>query len=127
MITLDEAKHHLRIDTDADDPWLSLYIKAIEQAILLWLGESWRAYLPMLDNNGSPVIDSNGDPVALCDSDGEPLVQPVVKIAALVELANQYRFREGDDGSNRMPTAQGYVLGRGATDLLIPLRRPRVL
>lgn len=127
MITLAEAKHHLRIDGTADDPWLEIFIPAITQAILLWLGDDWRAYMPLRDSNGDIIYDNDGIPLFEFDTNGEPILQPVVRIASLVELASQYRFREGEDGNNRMPAELGYVLGRGATDLLISLRKPRVV
>ena len=69
----------------------------------------------------------------ILDSDGEPVVKPVVRAACLLELASQYRFREGE-GNNDTAYAgrsfdgrgHGYVLNKASTALLAPLRRPTV-
>lgn len=122
MVTIDEAKHHLRIDGDDEDQWLEMWILAVEGAILSWLKDSWRAYVQAVDSDGQPVTDSNGDPVPAVDSSGEPVGLPLVKAAALLELAQHYRFRDGKD-AGAMPAGAGYTLGMGATSLLNGLRR----
>ncbi|EWS58105.1 hypothetical protein Y694_03989 [Methylibium sp. T29-B] len=43
LVTLDEARNHIRTDSDADDAWLNTWIPAISQAVLAWLKEDWRA------------------------------------------------------------------------------------
>lgn len=39
IVTLDEVKHHLRYDDDANDSILSLYIKAADRAINRYITE----------------------------------------------------------------------------------------
>lgn len=119
LVTLEEARQHLRIDGDADDSWLEVWIPAVSQAVLLWLKDEVRAYQPEVDSNGDAVVDSSGDP--------ELVVKPIVQSAVLVELASQYRFREGE-GATQIPAhwGHGYVLGVGATSLLAGLRRSTV-
>ena len=120
LVTLEEARGHLRVDTLADDPWLQTWIPAVSQAALAWLKEDWRAYEP------SGVEDSNGDPIPLEDSNG-PVVKPMVKAAVLVELAQQYRFRDGSGAAVVSPHwGHGHTLGAGATALLTPLRKGTV-
>lgn len=123
LVTADEARDHLRIDNDADDSWLSVWIPAISQAVMTWLKDEWRVYESVLDSNGDPIVDSNGDHFPEESSNGY-VVRPVVKAAVLVELAQQYRFR---DGSGAAPVAShwghGYTLGMGATSLLSALRK----
>lgn len=119
LVTIEEARHHLRIDGEDDDAWLEMMIPAVSQAVLLWLKDESRAYQPEIDSNGDVVVDSNGD---------ESLVaRPVVRMAVLIELASQYRFREGE-GVAQVPShwGHGYTLSVGATALLTPLRRSTV-
>lgn len=122
LVTAAEAKIHLRLDTGtADDTWLAIFIPAISEAVLGWLKDSWRAYVPEEDSNGI-VTDSNGDPIP-----AEPLVARwSVKAAVLLELANVYRNREGE-GTDNVVSADagyGYVLNKASTALLTPLRKP---
>lgn len=128
LVTLEEACDHIRIDSEADDPWLSVMIPAISQAVLLWLKEPWRAYELEIDSDGLPILDSDGDRIPVIDSDGLPVVRPVVKAAVLVELGQQYRFRDGS-GAAAVPShwGHGYVLGAGATSLLSSLRKSTVV
>lgn len=127
LVTIEQARIHIRTDSDADDAWLSMMIPAISGAVLSWLKQDWRAYLLMLDSNGDALFDSNGDAFPVEDSNG-PVVKPLVQAAVLVELAQQYRFRDGSDAA-AVPShwGHGYVLGAGATSLLVALRRSTVV
>lgn len=122
LVTLQEAKDHLLVDTSAGDSWLTMAIEGVSDAVLRWLKEDWRAYILLEDSNGI-VLDSSGDPYPLEDSNG-PIVKPVVKMATLVELAVQYRFRDGKDAP-AVPShwGYGYTLSAGPTSLLTPLRK----
>ena len=130
IITLAEAQHHLRLivfgGESPDDPWLNIWIPIIEQEIRAWLKDEWRLYLPEVDSEGEIVRDSNGIPIPQYDSNG-PVINPIVKGAALVELGAQFRFREAD-GAPQVPAhwGHGYAMGIGATALLAPLRRSTV-
>lgn len=103
LVSIDEAKQHLRIDGNDDNTWLTLWIDLVSDAVLSWLKDPGLAF----------VEDSSGSPVPV----------PVVKAAVLVELAQQYRFRDGKDAASLPP---GYILGAGATNLLSGIRRPTV-
>lgn len=133
LVTLAEARAHLRLDdpdTDGgpDDLWLQTFIPAVSEAVLGWLKDSWRAYQPELDTDGEPVLDTNGDPIPALDTDGEFTPKWSVKAAVLVELASQFRFREGEGKDNVVPSADGhgYTLNKVSTALLTPLRKPTV-
>lgn len=126
LVTLQEAKNHLLVDTSAGDAWIEMAIEGVSDAVLRWLKNDWRAYVLLEDSNGNVIVDSNGDPFPLEDSNG-PIVKPVVKMATLVELAVQYRFRDGD-GTPAVPShwGHGYVLSAGPTSLLAALRKSTV-
>lgn len=130
LVTMVDAYEHLRIDYDsngsADDRWLSMAIPAVSQAVLLWLKDSWRAYVRVVDTSGLPITDSNGDPILALDTNGDPIVLPVVKLAVLAELESQYRFRggEGRDNVVSADAGYGYVLNKASTAILTSIRRP---
>lgn len=129
LVTLAEAQNHLRLDTGtADDAWLSVFIPAISEAVLNWLKDEWRAYVPELDSAGEPILDTDGDPIPEVDSDGEFTPKWSVKAAVLLELGNAYRNREGEGKDNVVtPDAGwGYVLNKASTAILQPLRKTTV-
>lgn len=122
LVTIEAARLHLRSEA-ADDAWLAIFIPAISEAVLSWLKDEWRAYVPEEDSGGV-VEDSNGDPIPAI-----PLVaRPVVQAAVLLELGNVYRNREGEGKDNVVtPDAGwGYVLNKASTSLLAPLRKSTV-
>lgn len=131
LVTTAEARIHLRTDT-ADDTWLAIFIPAISDAVLRWLKEDWRAYVPEFDADGNPVVDSAGDEVPAVDSAGDYTVKPAVKAAVLIELAWQFRFREGPGEHEHTATGDlysgryGYILSRGATALLHSVRKSTI-
>lgn len=127
LVTIEQARAHIRIDTVADDPWLEVMIPAVSDAVMSWLKDYWRAYVLAVDSAGAVVKDSAGDPIVFFDSSGDPIVLPRVRAAVLVELAQQYRFRDGSDAA-AVPShwGHGYVLGAGATSLLASSRKSTV-
>lgn len=122
LISLEKARQHLRVDSLADDPWIQTWIPAISGAVLSWLKQDWRAYVQ------SGEFDSNGDPIPEQDSNGDMIVDPMVEAAVLVELAQQYRFRDGSGAAAVPPHwGHGHILGAGATSLLSGLRKATVV
>lgn len=107
LVSLAEAKDHLYIDGNDHDAWLAMMIEAVGDAVSLWVKDDSRLYV---------------DPEAM------PLVaRPAVKAAILTELASKFRFREGEgDNAVESHEGHGYVLSRGATAYLVPLRKPTV-
>lgn len=132
LVTIKDAREHLRLDYDEsggpDDPWLDVMIPAISQAVALWLKDEWRLYVSERDSGGEIVTDDNGNPVPAEDDEGDPIVQPVVRAAVLIELDSAYQFRSGEGRDNVVTTdaGYGYVLNKASTSLLAPLRRPTV-
>lgn len=138
LVTIDDARQQLRLDEGdscggADDAWLALAIPGVSEAVRTWLKDDWRLYLPERDSAGAVITDTDGDPIPAEDSNGNPITHPTVRMAVLLELASQFRFREGE-GDNDMAQSgrsidgrgYGYVLSRGATALLSGLRKPTV-
>ncbi|WP_313243763.1 hypothetical protein [Stenotrophomonas rhizophila] len=127
FVTPADARDQLRIDSDADDRWLALWIPAVSASVAAWLKQEWRLYVLQRDSSGVVVTDSSGTPLPVLDSDDLPIVQPAVIAATLLELASQYRYREGES-DNVVPSdaGHGYVLSRAATAQLAPLRRTTV-
>ncbi len=129
LVTIDEVAAQLRVDNA--DPWLPIWIPIVSQAVASWLKDSWRLYMPELDADGKVVVDSSGFPIPAEDSSGL-ILNPAVRGAVLVELASQYRFREGasdraaSDNSVPADAGYGYVLSKGATALLAPIRKTTV-
>lgn len=121
LVTADEAAAQLRLDDDAADDWLEIWIPAVSEAVRSWLKDDWRLYVPERDSDGEIVLDSDDEPVPTDE------VHPTVKGAVLLELASQMRYREGE-GENRMQAHEGhgYTLSRGATAMLSSLRKPTV-
>lgn len=127
LVSVDEARLHLRVDSYADDLWIDIFITAISSAVMSWLKDDWRCYETIEDSNGDKIEDSNGDQTPATDANGDLIVQPIVKAAVLVELGQQYRFRDGSGAAQVMPHwGHGYVLGAGATSLLVALRKGTV-
>ena len=126
LVTIQEARAHLRLDDfdsagGPDDPWLAVWISACSEAVLTWLKDPWRAFVPLLDTSGDPILDSSGDP------EPSDVVRFQVKAAVMIELASQFRFREGE-GDNAVPSHEGhgYTLTKGATAILNGLRRSTI-
>lgn len=114
LVTLQQARDHLRSDTDADDTDLELKIEAASSLVVDYLKEYADSFL---DSAGDVFVDSAGDPVG---------VPRKVQSATLVMIGYLYRER---DGSNEfaVPAQWGYgFLPLGVTALLYNLRRPTV-
>jgi hypothetical protein len=131
LVTKAEARAQLRLDDvgsagGPDDVWLDVFIPSVSEAVRSWLKVDERLYLPQRDSAGDIMRDSAGDPIPQEDSNG-PIVNPSVRAAVLIELASQFRFREGE-GENVVPAdaGHGYVLSKGATALLAGLRKSTV-
>jgi hypothetical protein len=124
LVTAEEVRFQCRIDPpdsnyeDPNEAWINLWITVVSQSVASWLKDEWRIFLPLLDSNDEIIRDSNDNPI---QSD---VVNPIVRGAVLVEIASQFRFREGE-GDNRVESHEGhgYVLSKTATAMLAPLRK----
>lgn len=100
LVTIEEARLHLRSDTDDDDPDLTLKIHAASGAVINYLKK------PAFIDEAGAVIDG--------------AVPFEVKAATLLMLGYLYKDRDNDEGNEYQ---QGY-LPRPVTALLFPLRDP---
>ena len=57
LVTLDQAKLHLRVDHDEDDDSIDAFIYAASQAVLNYLGD---AQYDFVDTSGELIEDSSG-------------------------------------------------------------------
>lgn len=127
FVTPESAREQLRIDSGADDSWLAIWIPAVSASIAAWLKQEWRLYMLQRDAAGELIRDTAGLPMPVMGDDGEPVLHPSVVAATLLELASQYRYREGEGDNTVLADAgHGYVLSRAATAQLAPLRRTTV-
>lgn len=117
LVTLQQARDHLRADTDADDADLTLKIQTASAAVIDYVGD-----LVPRDSQGDPFLDSQGDIVGVKE---RALTR--MKLATLVAVAYFYRERDGSQ-EFAVPTqwGYGYALPQGATALLYTLRKPTV-
>jgi hypothetical protein len=128
LVSLAEAREHLRIDDSYEDSWLADWIPVVSHAVRRWVKDESRLYQVEVDSDGEPVLDSDGEPVHVLDAEGNPVPWPIVRGAVKIELASQYRYREGEGKDNVVPSdaGHGYVLNKASTALLSTLRRPTV-
>lgn len=127
FVTKQQAREQIRLDDGADEGWLDTFIPAVSQQVANWLKDSWRVYQLQRDASGALILDANGVPMPVLDDDSNPVLDPSVVAATLIELANQYRFREGE-GDTYVPSdaGWGYTLCRASVAILTPLRKPTV-
>lgn len=134
FVTKQQAIASLRLDAHGaaapggpDDFWMTLWIPIVSAAVQSWLKDPWRPFEVERDQDGDVILDSNEDPIMILDSNLEPIPRREVVGATLLELASQYKYREGE-GDNVVPSdaGYGYVLSKGATALLTPLRKSTV-
>lgn len=99
LVTLEEAREHLRVDSDDDAASIELQIKAVSLSIISLLG----AAATFLDEDGNVVYDSAGNPVGVPEN---------VKLATLVVLAMLYdgTYDELKLASDGLPVAASSLL-----------------
>lgn len=104
LVTLDEAKEHLRVDHDADDSDIKLKIAGVSAIIIDYIKDGVKK-----------IIDENGQPI-------ESMELNRVKIAVLLLLGILYKDRD----SEFMNQWQLGFLPDSVTALIYSLRTPTV-
>lgn len=107
LVTLEQAKQHLRVDYTQEDEHITLLVHAASGAAMNYLEEG----APFLDSNEEPEMDSNGDIVG---------VEYAIQAAVLLMVGYLYRLRDNNEGNEY---TYGY-LPFPVVSLLYPYRRP---
>lgn len=107
LVTLDQAKDHLRVDYDFEDDLITMYVQGASAAVLNYL-----------KTDGQDYFDSSGD--LILDSSGETIVPFAIEAATLMMCAYLYRLR----GDNEDNTYERGYLPMPVTAILYPLRDP---
>lgn len=106
LVTLQQAKDHLRVDDDLQDIQIAEIAEDASDAVILYLS-STRA--DAID----AFMDSNGEPIT-------ELLPGVVRRATLMTIGYFFRYRDENEGE---AYDRGY-LPKPVTALLYPLRDP---
>lgn len=122
LVTLAEASDHLRRDTNADDADLTLKIQAASNAIMRYLRSGGSVYLQAENTAGELLFDTAGNPVPAVNSNGDRIIEPMVRAATLLLVGELYKNREGET-TESAGQRYGY-LPPGVTMLLSQLRDP---
>lgn len=123
LVSLQQAKDHLRMDHDDDDNDITLKVHAASGAVVNYV-KSDNIYQYAEDSEGEIVTDSSGDPVVLLDSSGDPVPKFEVQAAVLIMLGELYMNREAElQGEVAAQWGYGY-LPQPVIALLYPLRDP---
>jgi hypothetical protein len=111
LVTLAQAKAHLRVDHSADDLDIELKIEAASGAVINYLKEAAEEF-----------VDSSGDVIMTTDSPSESTVPKVVQQAVLLMLGDFYKNREPKTDD---PVSAWFgTLPRAVTALLYSYREP---
>lgn len=118
LVTLDEAKLHLRVDHDADDDDITIKINAASAAVLAYIEDSQYLFL-----------DTGGDEIDLYDTSTDQAAhraKHLCRQATLLMVGEFYRNRE-PAATDVVPERFGYgYLPRAVVALLTPLRVPTI-
>src|SRR5699024_2392193 len=106
LVSAAAAREQLHLDNDMQADWLDMAIAGVSAAVVAWVGDIAR--IAPVDSDGQPTVDSDG---VVEDVDGAAV------LAVLVEVAYQFRFREGaaEQGQGDW-YMQGYVLNMSSND-----------
>lgn len=119
LITLEEAKAHLRVDHNLDDDDIDAAITEASAAVLAYIGDSQYLFL-----------DTSGDEIDLEDTSADQAglrAQSTCKRATKILVGSFYRYRDGGSPDVRVDAKFGYgYLPAAVTALLYPLRDPTI-
>ena len=118
LVTLDQAKAHLRVQHDDEDDDITLKIEAASAAVLDYIGDAQYLFL-----------DTGGDDLDLLDTSGDQAglrAQHLARQATLMLLGEFFRNRE-PAATDVVDAKFGYgYLPRAVVALLNSLRTPTV-
>jgi len=105
IVTAEQAKKHLRVDTDADDDLIQLYLNAAEDQASQFMNRKFYETQADIDNAG---VDAGDRPIVINDS---------IRAAILLTVGHLY--------SNREENITGTIVAElkmGVQHLLTPYR-----
>lgn len=108
LVSLTQAKAHLRIDSDADDNYLTLLVRAASRSVIEYIRSGADAFT---DSAGDVIVDTSGDPIGIPED---------VQAATLLLLGYLFRYR---DENPERGFERGY-LPAPVLALLTPYRDP---
>lgn len=122
LITLEQAKAHLRIDHDVEDEQIIAFVEASSAAVVNYLKSGADVFLNTL---GLPEEIYNGDsPPQVMDYAVPPEVKAATKILVGELFKNREAKQDGEiGGALGIPHGYGF-LPRPVVMLLFPLRDP---
>lgn len=106
LVTLQQAKNHLRVDNDEQDNEIAMYAEGASDAVINYL-------TAMNSEAADAYLDSAGEAI-------DELVPSVIKNATLIMIGYLFRHRDDNEGE---AFERGY-LPKPVTALLFPLRDP---
>lgn len=118
LVTLDEAKDHCEVDTDAHDSKLTIYIEAASAAVLAHVEDSQYLFL-----------DSGGDELDLDDTSTDQAAHRARHLCrqATLMLVEEFFRNRSPAATDPVPAEFGYgYLPRAVVALLLPLRTPSI-
>lgn len=114
LVTLEQAKQHLRVKHASDDADIELKVHAASAAVIEYLKEA----------GADSFLDSSGEVLMSDDSPPVPLTPPCVQQATLLLVGEFFKNREPTP-DDAVPAQFGYgYLPRAVVALLYPLRDP---
>lgn len=123
FVTLNQAKAHLEVIHNGDDPLILAIIQGASGAVFNYLKSSRHLFEPERDSNYQPVTDSNGAEVPARDSNGAKVIRNEVQSATLLQIGYLYRNRD----ENPDEAFYGNYLPLPVKNLLYMLRDPLVM
>jgi hypothetical protein len=106
LVSLTQAKSHLRVDGSAEDTHITLLVRAASASVIEYIRSGADAFT---DSAGDVIVDSAGDPEGIPEN---------VQVATLILIGYFYRWRDENKDFER-----GY-LPQPVTALLTPYRDP---
>lgn len=118
LLTLDEAKAHLRVMTEDEDDDITAIVEEASAAVLGHIGDAQYLFL-----------DTGGDELTLDPVTEQEAIraQHIAKRATRLLVADFYRNREGSEQAGAVDAKFGYgYLPRAVVAVLYPLRTPTI-
>ena len=112
LVSLATTKEHLRMDHNAEDGMIELYIHSASAMILNYLKSGADTFL---DSSGIVAMDSNLEPIG---------IPYEVQAATWLLTGYLFRLRDDNDNSRFRPSFEAGYMPAPIISILYPLRDP---